>query len=66
VKINYNKSDMISVNLSEEETQMYSRTFYCKVGSFPIKYLGVPLHHEKLKREDIQPVVDKTINRKPG
>jgi hypothetical protein len=36
------------------------------LGTFPFKYLGVPLHHEKLKKEDIQPVVDKTINRIPG
>jgi hypothetical protein len=28
--------------------------------------LGVPLHHEKLKKEDIQPVVDKIILRIPG
>jgi hypothetical protein len=33
---------------------------------FPFNYLGVPLHHEKLRREDIQPVVDKVINRIPG
>jgi hypothetical protein len=61
IKIYYSKSDLIPVNLSEQETQMYSRIFYCKVGSFPIKYLGVPLHLEKLKREDIHHVVDKTI-----
>jgi hypothetical protein len=36
------------------------------VGCFPFKYLGVPLHHEKLKREDIQFVVDKIINRIPS
>jgi hypothetical protein len=66
MKINYNKSYLIPVNLSEQETQMYSRTFCCKVGNFSIKYLGVPLHHEKLKREDIQTMVDKTINRIPG
>jgi hypothetical protein len=66
MKNNYNKNDLIHVNLSEQEAQMYSVTFCCKVGSFPIKYIGVPLHHEKLKREDIQLVVDKTINRIPG
>jgi hypothetical protein len=66
MKINYNKSYLIPVNLSEQEIQMYSRTFCCKVGNFSIKYLGVPLHHEKLKREDIQTMVDKTINRIPG
>jgi hypothetical protein len=26
----------------------------------------VPLHHEKLKREDIQPIVDKVINKITG
>jgi hypothetical protein len=53
MKINYNKSDMVPVNLGEEETLQYSRIFYCKVGYFPFKYLGVPLHYEKLRREDI-------------
>jgi hypothetical protein len=66
MKINYTKSDLIYVNLSEEEIQIYFRTLCCKLGDFSIKYLGVPLHHEKLKREDIQPVVDKTITRIPG
>jgi hypothetical protein len=36
------------------------------VGVFPIKYLGVPLHYEKLKRENIQPLVDKILNRISG
>jgi hypothetical protein len=40
--------------------------FCCKAGPFPFKYLGVPLHHDKLRREDIQLVVDKVINRIPG
>jgi hypothetical protein len=30
------------------------------------KYLGVPLHYDKLKRGDIHLVVDKIINRIPG
>jgi hypothetical protein len=66
MKINYNKSGMVPVNLEEEETLQYSRIFCCKVGSFPFKYLGVPLHYEKLRREDIQLIVDKLINRIPG
>ncbi|GJM85243.1 hypothetical protein PR202_ga01678 [Eleusine coracana subsp. coracana] len=31
-----------------------------------MKYLGVPLHFEKLRREDIQPIVDKPIVRIAG
>jgi hypothetical protein len=30
-------------------------------GKFPIKYLGVPLHHGMLKREDIQPLIDNIL-----
>jgi hypothetical protein len=66
MKINYSKSDMIPMNLTEDETNHYSRIFCCKVGSFPFKYLGVPLHYEKLRREDIRPIVDKVINRISG
>jgi hypothetical protein len=40
MKINYNKSDMVPINLNEEETQMYSRIFCYKLGAFPFKYLG--------------------------
>jgi hypothetical protein len=66
IKINYNKSSMVPVNLDEEKTLQYSRIFCCKMGSLPFKYLGVPLHYEKLRREDIQPIVDTVINRIPG
>jgi hypothetical protein len=36
------------------------------VGAFPFRYLGVPSHHDNLKSEDIQPIVDKIINKIPG
>jgi hypothetical protein len=51
------------MNLDEEEIQSYSRIFGCMIGTFPFKYLGVPLHYEKLGREDIQPIIDKIIAR---
>jgi hypothetical protein len=66
MNINNIKSDLVAVNSGEEETNMYAGIFYCKLCSFLFRYLGVPLHHEKLKREDIQPVVDKVISRIPG
>jgi hypothetical protein len=38
------------------------------VGSFPIKYLGIPLHciYDKHRREDIQPLIDKILKRIAG
>ena len=38
----------------------------CKKSEFPIKYLGVPLHYTKLRRKDLQPMVDKIIKRIVG
>jgi hypothetical protein len=64
--INYHKSDLTSINLSEEEIQLYAKTFCYKIGNFPFTYLGVPLHHEKLRREDIQPIIDKIMKRISG
>jgi hypothetical protein len=60
-KINYHKNDLTPTNLHEEESQSYLRIFCCKLGEFPFKYLGVPLHYDKLRKEDIQSLVDKII-----
>jgi hypothetical protein len=32
----------------------------------PFKYLGIPLHFERLKREDVQPLLDKLIKKMAG
>jgi hypothetical protein len=66
MKINYYKSDMTTINLDEDESANYARIFCCKLGSFPFKYIGVHLHYEKLRREDIQHIVDKIIKRIVG
>jgi hypothetical protein len=66
MRINYHKSDMTPINLDEEEAQKFANIFCCKTGSFPFNYLGVHLHYEKLKREDIQPIVDQVMGRIPG
>jgi hypothetical protein len=63
MRINYHKSGLVAINLDDDETNNYAKIFCCKVGSFPFKYLGVPLHHDKLRREDIQPIIDKIIKR---
>jgi hypothetical protein len=66
MRINFHKSELIPLNLEDHQTHQISHMFSCPVGVFPIKYLGVPLHYEKLKREDIQPLVDKILNKISG
>ena len=59
MRVNFHKSELIPMNLSDMETHDLSHFFACPVGSLPIKYLGIPLHYDNLRREDIQPLVDK-------
>uniref|UniRef100_A0A8R7PZV3 Reverse transcriptase domain-containing protein n=1 Tax=Triticum urartu TaxID=4572 RepID=A0A8R7PZV3_TRIUA len=61
MKINFHKSDLMTINMDEPSAKEFAQIFCCKNGSFPIKYVGVPLHYDNLKREDIQPIIDRII-----
>lgn len=66
MKINYDKSDLLTIGVEEERVNELAKIFCCKIGDFPIKYLGVSLHFSKLRKEDLQPVIDKIIKRIAG
>ena len=40
--------------------------FDCPIKDFPCTYLGLPLHTRKLRRVDVQPLVDKVAKRLPA
>jgi hypothetical protein len=61
--INYHKSDLMAINLNPAEARNFAQIFCCKIGEFPFKYFGVPLHYSKLRKEDLQPVIDKIIKK---
>jgi hypothetical protein len=64
LRINYHKSELVPMNFREEgEIHTYANIFGCPVGALAIKYLGIPLHFQKLKREELQPLIDKIIKR---
>jgi len=66
MKINYDKSDLLVVGMEEDRANEFARILCCKRSNFPIKYLGVPLHFAKLRREDLQPIIDKIVKRIAG
>jgi hypothetical protein len=66
MRINFYKCELIPMNLEEERTHEIAHVLNCPIGALPFKYLGVPIHFEKLKREDIQPLVDKLLKRMAG
>jgi hypothetical protein len=66
MKINYDKSDLLTIGLDEDDANCFVKIFCCKRSEFPIKYLGVPLHYIKLRRNDLQPIIEKIIKRIAG
>lgn len=63
MRINFHKSELVPLNLETDEAHRFAHVMSCPLGSFPIKYLGVPLHYDNLSREDIQPLVDKMLKK---
>lgn len=59
LKINYKKSEVFGVGLDAEEHSLLANQFNCQVGSFPMKYLGIPMSPKKILLEGFQDVVTK-------
>jgi len=66
LKVNYNKSMMLPINISGEKLDMLSRTFGCSKGVLPFTYLGLPAGTTKPKIVDFLPLVNKCERRLGG
>jgi mannosylglycoprotein endo-beta-mannosidase len=56
---NTEKSAVYPIRCEGLDLQHIMEAFQCPVGSFPCKYLGLPLHARAIRRVDIQPLIDK-------
>jgi hypothetical protein len=63
LKINYEKSEMYALNLSDTECASLASVIGCKVAQLPLKYLGVPINNKSLTDIDWQPLLDKIEKR---
>jgi len=63
LKINFNKSEVVMINDEECWGQTYAEIFNCQIGSFPIKYLGVPVSPSRLHVCDWVPLIEKSNKR---
>lgn len=52
IKINFSKTELYPMNISEENAVELAQIFGCQVGHFPFKYLGLPLSYQKLRVRD--------------
>lgn len=57
LKVNYNKSMMVPLNVTDERLDVLTTLFGCQKGSLPFTYLGLPLATTKLKIEDVLPLI---------
>jgi hypothetical protein len=53
MKINYAKSEVYTVGLSVEEGQKVADAFNCKLGTFRMKYLGLPISDRRLSKVEL-------------
>lgn len=60
LKINFNKRELIMVSEDADKSLMFSEVLNCSTGSWPIKYLGVPVTGAKLHILDWLPLDEKT------
>jgi hypothetical protein len=66
MRIHFHKSEIFPINIDVAETQPFLDIFQCVMGKFPVKYLGIPLHHDRLRREDLQPLTEIILKRITG
>jgi hypothetical protein len=65
LKINFHKSEIFCFGKAKEEEEQYKQLFGCELGSLPFRYLGIPIHHRKLKNSEWNPV-ESRFERKLG
>ena len=66
LKVNYQKSVMVPINMQEERAHLFAGTLNCQLGQFPFTYLGLPLGLYKPTVEKCLPVVNKVARRLAG
>jgi hypothetical protein len=59
LKINFNKSELIDFNIDLASVHNFATQLHYKLGTLPLKYLGLSLHWKKPSRQDWQNLVHK-------
>jgi hypothetical protein len=48
LKINFHKSELFCFSEAQDNVAEYAELFGCGQGQFPIRYLGIPIHYQRL------------------
>jgi mannosylglycoprotein endo-beta-mannosidase len=66
LKINFSKSTLVPMHVSESRLQRIVRILQCQPASFPQTYLGLPLSNVKLNLAAFSPLISKVDRRLAG
>ena len=66
LRVNMQKSSAIPISCNADVQQVISHSLQCTIGSFPCKYLGLPISNRKLRRSDLLDWVEKIADRLPN
>ena len=61
--VNYHKSNIYPINVSDQKLAILANTFHFKVGAMPFTYLGLPLGLKKPNLGALQPLIQKIERR---
>lgn len=64
--VNFQKSFLVPINLSESKTIHLANTFGCAVGTMPFAYLGLPLGTTKPTLQEFSPMLKRIERRLTG
>lgn len=59
LKVNYQKPNMLPINVTKGQMQELSNLLGCAIGSFPFTYLGTPLSYTKQKMEHFLHIIER-------
>ena len=58
LKVNFSKSSLIPINMTDDEGTRVAALLGCDVGSMPFTYLGLPMGTSQPTIYDLLPLVD--------
>jgi hypothetical protein len=63
LKINFHKSEIFYFEEAKDYESQYKQLFGCKKGSYPFRYLGIPMHYRKINNNDWK-MIEEQIEKK--
>jgi hypothetical protein len=64
LKINFHKSELFYFGGAKDRGKEYVELFSCVEGSFPFRYLGIPMHYRKLSNKHWSSIEERFLKKK--